>query len=96
MEMKEKQDRKKQEDMMKRGGGVGPAINKVQSDRILQADPTYNVDPKEVLQKKLQTQDYNPFGKAGGGAPNLKSHQNITVNAEGNFSGLVMNNRIIY
>lgn len=39
--------------MMKRGGGVGPAINKVQSDRILQADPTYNVDPKEVLQKKL-------------------------------------------
>lgn len=58
------------------------------------ADPMINVDPKEILQKKLETQDYNPFGKAGGGAPNLKGQQNITVNAEGNYSGLAMNNRM--
>lgn len=81
---------------MKRGGGMAPPINKVQSDKVFLVEPTYNVDPKEVLQKKLETQDYNPFGKAGGGAPNLKPHQNITVNAEGNYSGLVMNNRIIF
>jgi hypothetical protein len=94
IEMKEKEEKKRQDDMMKRGGP--PSVPKVQSDRILMADPMMmNVDPKEVLQKKLETQDYNPFGKAGGGAPNLKGQQNITVNAEGNYSGLAMSNRII-
>lgn len=55
MQMKEKEDRKRQEDMMKRGPPPPPQIPKVQSDRILIADPTvnYNVDPKELLQKKL-------------------------------------------
>ena len=30
------------------------------------------VDPKEQLIKKMETQDYNPFGRGGGGAPNKK------------------------
>jgi hypothetical protein len=46
-------------------------VPKSQSDRILHADPTI-YDPKIVLQQKLETQDYNPFGKSGGGAPNKK------------------------
>jgi hypothetical protein len=65
---------------MKRGPPV--SVPKVQSDRILLVDPSinYSIDPKEQLQKKLETQDYNPFGRAGGGAPNLKQEQNVTVN----------------
>lgn len=47
-------------------------VPKSQSDRVLHADPTL-YDPKIVLQQKLETQDYNPFGKSGGGAPNKKS-----------------------
>jgi hypothetical protein len=37
------------------------------------ADPglLYN-DPKDDFVKKLENQDYNPFGKSGGGAPNRK------------------------
>jgi len=31
------------------------------------------------LQKKLETVEYNPFGKAGGGAPNL-TRQQLTIN----------------
>ena len=29
-------------------------------------------DPKDNYVKKLENQDYNPFGKSGGGAPNRK------------------------
>ena len=52
-----------------------------QSDRALVADPSI-FNQKEVLQAQLQSQQYNPFGKAGSGAPNLKgAGQNIaTVN----------------
>jgi hypothetical protein len=46
-------------------------VPKSQSDRVLHVDPTL-IDPKIVLQQKLETQDYNPFGKSGGGAPNKK------------------------
>lgn len=46
-------------------------VPKSQSDRVLLADPTI-YDPKIVLQQKLEIQDYNPFGKSGGGAPNKK------------------------
>lgn len=77
---------------MKRGPPPPPSIPKVQSDRMFLADPnpTFSPDPKEILQKKLQTQDYNPFGRAGGGAPNPKHEQNVTVNTEGNYSGMAM------
>jgi hypothetical protein len=95
-QMKEKEEKKRQDDMMKRGQPQPPPPQRVQSDRILLADPSlvYNTpDPKEVLQKKLETQDYNPFGRAGGGAPNPRQEQSVTVNAEGNYSGLVMSNR---
>jgi len=56
------------EDMAKRQNLNVP---KSQSDRVLHVDPTF-IDPKIVLQQKLETQDYNPFGKSGGGAPNKK------------------------
>lgn len=74
-QMKEKEEKKRHEDMMKRGPPPQPAPQRAQSDRILLADPSLvytNQDPKAVLQKKLETQDYNPFGRAGGGAPNPK------------------------
>jgi hypothetical protein len=76
--MKEKEDRKKQEDISKRGGAS--YIPKTQSDRVLVQEPVFISDPKEALQKKLETQDYNPFGKAGGGAPNRRQPQNVTNN----------------
>lgn len=37
--------------------------------------PSY-IDSKEELQKKLESQDYNPFGGLGGGAPNRRVEQN--------------------
>lgn len=64
--MKEKEEKKRNEDLAKR------AVNNVvksQSDRVIIPDPNL-YDQKDVLIKKLETQDYNPFGKAGGGAPN--------------------------
>lgn len=87
--MKEKEERKRQEDMMKRGPPLGPPPPRVQSDRLLLADPQPYPpqDHKQILQKKLETQDYNPFGRAGGGAPNPKQEQSVTVN-EGNHSAL--------
>jgi hypothetical protein len=75
--------------MMKRGPPLVPP-QRVQSDRLLLADPQPYPphDPKQILQKKLETQDYNPFGRAGGGAPNPKQEQSVTVN-EGNHSALL-------
>jgi hypothetical protein len=96
MQMREKEDRKKQDDMMKRGPPPPPPPGRVQSDRLLLADPSlvYNsLDPKQILQKKLETQDYNPFGRGGGGAPNPRQEQGVTVNAENNYSGMVISNR---
>jgi hypothetical protein len=48
-------------------------VPKTQSDRIVLADPAiiYH-DPKDHFVKQLENQDYNPFGKSGGGAPNRK------------------------
>jgi putative ubiquitin-RnfH superfamily antitoxin RatB of RatAB toxin-antitoxin module len=66
--MKEKEERKKMEEVSKRNHSNVP---KSQSDRIVLADPSL-LDPKEILQQKLESQDYNPFGRQGGGAPNRK------------------------
>lgn len=49
------------------------------------------MDQKEAYQGRLENQDYNPFGKAGGGAPNRKIQQNATLGAEGNYSGVLGN-----
>lgn len=63
------------------------------SNPVLYTDPGTYIDPKDVYQKKLETQDYNPFGKAGGGAPNMRGPENITANNEGNHSRVVANFR---
>ena len=48
-------------------------MQKSQSDRIVLADPgLVYADPKDDYVKRLENQDYNPFGKSGGGAPNRK------------------------
>lgn len=64
-------------------------IPKSQSDRVLAADRGV-FDPKIILQQKLETQDYNPFGKAGGGAPNKKLQP-----GEHNLSGVMSSSRNI-
>jgi len=64
------------------------AIPKTYSHPVVLADPSAYVpepatflDHKEALQKQLESQQYNPFGKAGGGAPNArKSAQNQAGN----------------
>ena len=66
--MREKEERKKMEEVSKRNNSNVP---KSQSDRILMVDPSV-LAPKEILQQKLEAQDYNPFGRQGGGAPNRK------------------------
>ncbi len=89
MQMKEKEDRKRQEGMMKRSPPPMVPPQRAQSDRLLLADPQPYMqhDPKQVLQQKLETQDYNPFGRAGGGAPNPRQEQSVTV-TDGNHSAL--------
>lgn len=80
--------------MAKLGSLQQQAVQRVQSDRIVLADPSIvMMDPKEALQGRLESQDYNPFGKAGGGAPNRKIQQNVTLGAEGNYSGVIANSR---
>jgi hypothetical protein len=80
--------------MAKLGSLQQQPVQRVQSDRIVLADPSIvMVDPKEALQGRLESQDYNPFGKAGGGAPNRKIQQNVTLGTEGNYSGVLVNSR---
>jgi len=78
--------------MAKLGSLQQQPVQRVQSDRIVLADPSIvMIDQKEAYQGRLENQDYNPFGKAGGGAPNRKIQQNATLGAEGNYSGVIAN-----
>lgn len=82
--MKEKEEKKRNEDLAKRVVGN---VLKSQSDRILIPDPNV-YDQKDALIKKLETQDYNPFGKAGGGAPNRRQINQVPNTMEQNRSVL--------
>lgn len=52
----------------------------------LPAEPHYPqaqspaLDKKELLQKKLEMQEYNPFGRAGAGAPMRDQRGEIVAN----------------
>ena len=59
-----------------RGKRVNQAPTHTQSDRTLVADPSI-FNQKEVLQQRLQAEEYNPFGKAGSGAPNPRGQQTV-------------------
>lgn len=88
MQIREREEQKKAQ-KREQGGHAGdtpqpmPSPQVYQQEVVQQKQPAYSMDPfkndreaqKEMLARRMEEGNYNPYGKIGGGAPNKQSFQ---------------------